>query len=112
MLEPVPADLLTFLSAPPGLSPPERVVYSGFTGAAALLVSPTIAPLGGVPGRSGRTVRDRGQFTVTRLQLRAMNLVLGAQSPSEEAARWRLGLGPEPAWSSRGDGDTDDRRRR
>ena len=99
-LEPVPADLLTFLSGPPGLSPPERVVYSGFTGAAALLVSPTIAPLAGVSGRSERAIRDRGQLTVTRLQLRAMNLVLGGSSPSEQAARWRLGLGPDPAWDS------------
>ena len=31
VLEPVPADLLAFLSAPPGLSPPERVVYSGLS---------------------------------------------------------------------------------
>ena len=40
VLEPVPADLLTFLSAPPGLSLPERIVYSGLSGGAALLVSP------------------------------------------------------------------------
>jgi uncharacterized protein (DUF2236 family) len=99
VLEPVPADLLAFLSAPPGLSLPERVVYSGFSGGAALLVSPTIAPLAGVPGRSGRGLPDRGQLTVTRLQLRAMNLALGASSPSEQAARWRLGLGPAPTWA-------------
>ena len=29
VLEPVPADLLAFLSAPPGLSRPERIVYAG-----------------------------------------------------------------------------------
>jgi uncharacterized protein (DUF2236 family) len=100
VLEPVPADLLAFLSAPPGLSPPERVVYSGFSGAAALLVSPTIAPLAGVSGRSERALPDRGQLMVTRLQLRAMNLALGGSSPSEQAARWRLGLGPAPSWST------------
>jgi hypothetical protein len=37
---------------------------------------------------------------VTRLQLRAMNLALGGSSPSEQAARWRLGLGPAPAWAA------------
>jgi uncharacterized protein (DUF2236 family) len=100
VLEPVPTDLLAFLSAPPGLSQPERIVYSGFSGAAALLVSPTIAPLAGVPGRSARTSRDRGQLVVTRLQLRAMSLALGGSSPSEVAARWRLGLGPEPDWNT------------
>jgi hypothetical protein len=25
--------------------------------------------------------------------------VLGSHSPSEEAARWRLGLGPAPPWA-------------
>jgi len=98
VLEPVPPHLLAFLSAPPGLSAPERVVYSGFSGAAALLVSPTIAPLAGVPGRSEPGLADRGQLAVTRLQLRAMGLALGSSSPSEQAARWRLGLGPAPDW--------------
>jgi uncharacterized protein (DUF2236 family) len=99
-LEPVPADLLSFLAAPPGLSRPERAVYSGFTGAAARLVSPTIAPFAGVPGRSGRRPPDRGRFARTRLQLRAMQLALGGSSPSEQAARWRLGLGPAPSWAA------------
>jgi uncharacterized protein (DUF2236 family) len=99
VLEPVPSDLLAFLSAPPGLSLPERVVYSGFSGAAALLVSPVIAPLAGVPGRSEYALADRGQLRVTRLQLRAMNLALGGSSPSEQAARWRLALGPAPDWN-------------
>ncbi|MBJ7452446.1 MAG: DUF2236 domain-containing protein, partial [Blastococcus sp.] len=99
VLEPVPADLLAFLSAPPGLSLPERVVYSGLSGGAALLVSPTIAPLAGVPGRTGRGLPDRGQLAVSRLQLRAMSLALGGSSPSEQAARWRLGLGPAPDWA-------------
>ncbi|WP_198597917.1 oxygenase MpaB family protein [Blastococcus atacamensis] len=99
LLEPVPEDLLAFLSAPPGLSAPERVVYSGFSSAAARLVSPTIAPLAGVPGRSGNALADRGQLAVTRLQLRAMSLALGPSSPSERAARWRLGTGPAPEWA-------------
>lgn len=100
VLEPVPADLRAFLSAPPGLSPPERVVYAGFAGAAALLVSPTIAPLAGVPGRGERGLSGRGQLRVTRTQLQALRLVLGPRSPSEEAARWRLGTGPAPAWAA------------
>jgi uncharacterized protein (DUF2236 family) len=99
VLEPVPADLLTFLSAPPGLSLPERIVYAGLSGAAALLVSPTIAPLAGVPGRTARGLPDRGQLAASRLQLRAMSLALGGSSPSEQAARWRLGLGPAPDWA-------------
>jgi len=100
VLEPVPADLLTFLAAPPGLSAPERVVYAGLSGAAARLVSPTIAPLAGVPGRDGRGLPDRGQLVVSRLQLRAMSVALGASSPSEQAARWRLGTGPAPDWAA------------
>ena len=43
---------------------------------------------------------DRGQLAVTRLQLRAMALALGGSSPSEQAARWRLGLGPAPEWDA------------
>ncbi len=100
VLEPVPGDLLSFLSAPPGLSPPEQLFYSGLSGAAALLVSPTIAPLAGVPGRAARALSDRGQLAVSRLQLRAMNLALGSSSPSEQAARWRLGSGPAPTWAA------------
>lgn len=99
-LEPVPAALLAFLSAPPGLGAAERVVYSGFSGGAALLVSPTIAPLAGVPGRAVRGLRERGQLAVTRAQLRGLSLALGSHSPSEEAARWRLGTGPTPAWAA------------
>ena len=100
VLEPVPADLLAFLSAPPGLGAAERVVYAGFSAGAALLVSPTIAPLAGVPGRRLRGLPERGQLVVTRTQLRALNLALGPHSPSEEAARWRLGSGPAPAWAA------------
>ena len=94
-LAPVPKSLRVFLAAPPGLSPPERVFYRGLSGAAAHLVSPAVAACAEVPGR-GRG--GTGQLMVTRLQLRALQLALGGYSPSEEAARWRLGLGPAPAW--------------
>nr|WP_239522426.1 oxygenase MpaB family protein [Geodermatophilus sabuli] len=95
-LAPVPAELRAFLAAPPGLGPAERVFYRGLAGAAAHLVSPTVAPFAGVPGRS----RPAGVRPVAAaLQLRAARQVLGPYSPSEEAARWRLGLGPAPAWA-------------
>ena len=99
VLEPVPQDLRSFLSAPPGLSPPEQLFYAGLSGAAALLVSPTIAPLAGVPGRAARGPAQRAQLVVTRAQLRALHLALGSYSPSEEAARHRIGLGPAPSWA-------------
>jgi uncharacterized protein (DUF2236 family) len=95
-LEPVPVEVLTFLAAPPGLGAAERVFYRGLTGGAALLVSPTVAPFARVPGRStGAPVR----LPVARAQLRALQLALGPFSPSEQAARWRLGLGPAPSWA-------------
>ena len=98
VLEPVPADLRTFLSAPPGLSPPEQLFYSGLAAGAALLLSPTVAPYAGVPGRGRRGVRERAQLRTTRLQLRALQLALGPYSPSERAARYRIGTGPAPSW--------------
>jgi uncharacterized protein (DUF2236 family) len=96
VLEPVPADVRAFLAAPPGLSGPERVFYRGLTDAAALVVSPVLAPYAGVPGRppGGAVGLPAG-----RAQLRALRLALGSRSPSEEAARWRLGVGPAPAWA-------------
>jgi uncharacterized protein (DUF2236 family) len=97
VLEPVPAELRAFLTAPPGLGGAEQVFYRGLTGAAALLVSPTLAPYAGVPGRGRGVVR----LPATRAQLRGLQVVLGPRSPSEEAARWRLGLGPAPAWARR-----------
>ena len=99
VLEPVPETLRAFLNAPPGLSPPERVFYAGLSAAAALLVSPTIAPLAGVPGRAHRGLPERGQLALTRLQLRGLRLALGSHSPSEESARYRVGTGPAPAWT-------------
>jgi uncharacterized protein (DUF2236 family) len=95
VLEPVPDELRRFLTAPPGLGPAEQVFYRGLTSGAALLVSPILAPYTGVPGRRRGVVR----LPVTRAQLRGLQLVLGPRSPSEEAARWRLGLGPSPAWA-------------
>lgn len=95
-LRPVPDHLREFLAAPPGLSAPERLVYRGLSGAAAHVVSPTIAGCAGVPGR-GRG--GAAQLAVTRAQLRALRLALGRFSPSEEAARWRLGTGPAPSWA-------------
>ncbi len=95
VLEPVPGELRAFLTAPPGLGPAEQVFYRGLAGAAELLVSPVVAAAAGVPGRGRGVVR----LPVTRTQLRALQLVLGPRSPSEEAARWRLGLGPAPAWA-------------
>jgi uncharacterized protein (DUF2236 family) len=97
-LEPVPAELRAFLTAPPGLGPAEQVFYRGLAGAAGLVVSPVLAPFAGVPGRGSGVVR----LPVTRTQLRALQVVLGPRSPSEEAARWRLGLTPAPDWA--GDG--------
>ncbi|MPQ98881.1 DUF2236 domain-containing protein [Modestobacter sp. I12A-02628] len=99
VLEPVPADLRRFLAGPPGLSPPEQLFYRGLSAAAALLVSPTVAPLAGVPGRGVRGLPERGQLAVTRAQLRGLQLALGSHSPSEEAARYRVGIGPAPAWA-------------
>ncbi len=95
VLEPVPADLRAFLSAPPGLSRPEQLFYGGLAAGAARLVSPTIAPLAGVPGRSGGGSLS---LRAVALQLRALQVALGPYSPSEEAARYRLGTGPAPSW--------------
>jgi uncharacterized protein (DUF2236 family) len=95
-LAPVPDALRAFLAAPPGLSAPERVFYRGLSGAAGQLVSPALADCAGVPGR-GRG--GAAQVAVARAQLTALRLALGDRSPSEQAARWRLGLGPAPDWA-------------
>ena len=99
VLEPVPDDLRAFLAGPPGLSPPEHVFYRGLAAGAARLLAPTLAPLARVPGRGRRTALDVAQVHATRLQLRALQLALGPRSPSEEAARFRLGTSPAPAWA-------------
>ncbi|MGY1723359.1 oxygenase MpaB family protein [Blastococcus sp. SYSU DS0533] len=97
VLRPVPDHLRQFLAAPPGLSAPERLVYRGLSGAAAYVVSPSVAGSAGVPGRGNG---GASQLAVTRAQLRALRLALGPYSPSEEAARWRLGTGPPPDWAA------------
>ncbi len=99
-LEPVPDDLRTFLTGPPGLSPPEQLFYAGLARGARLLLSPTLAPYAEVAGRDARTPRQRAQLTATKAQLRGLRLLLGPYSPSEEAARYRLGTGPAPSWMS------------
>ncbi|MCW2681541.1 MAG: hypothetical protein JWM62_2942 [Frankiales bacterium] len=95
VLEPVPVDLRSFLSAPPGLSKPEQLFYAGLSAGAARLLSPTIAPLAGVPGR---TAGSSLALRAVAVQLRALQVALGPYSPSEEAARYRLGTGPVPSW--------------
>ena len=99
VLEPVPADLLAFLSAPPGLSLPERVVLLRALRRCRAPRLPDHRPARGRAGPDRRGLPDRAQLAVSRLQLRAMSLALGRISPSEEAARWRLGLGPAPDWA-------------
>ncbi len=98
-LEPVPEDLRTFLAAPPGLSAPEQLFYTGLVRGAALVLSPTTAPLAGVPGRDRTGPAARASLGLVRLQLRGLQLALGPYSPSEEAARYRLGTGPAPSWA-------------
>ena len=97
-LEPVPSDLRRYLARPPGLGLAEQLFYTQLAVSAELLLSPSIAPLAGAHGRSRRTPQDWAQLHSMRAQLRALGLVLGGRSPSEEAARFRLGLAAEPAW--------------
>ncbi|WP_337061342.1 oxygenase MpaB family protein [Kineococcus sp. G2] len=99
-LEAVPEHLLRFLASPPGLGRAEGAFYSGLAGAGALLLSPVVAPLAGVPGRAVRGPRERARLVAARTQLRTARALLGPHSPSEEAARHRLGLGPRPDWLS------------
>jgi uncharacterized protein (DUF2236 family) len=80
-LEPVPQHLRTFLSAPPGLAPPEQAFYAGLAAGAGLLVSPTLAPFAGVPGRDRRDVVARARLQATRLQLRGPPGRAGAGEP-------------------------------
>ncbi|MCW2616317.1 MAG: hypothetical protein JWN08_3311, partial [Frankiales bacterium] len=55
--------------------------------------------LAGMAGRGRHDVRARAELALTRLQLRGMRLALGPRSPSEQAARFRLGTGPAPSWA-------------
>ncbi|MHA7281936.1 oxygenase MpaB family protein [Arthrobacter sp. TMS2-4] len=97
-LEPVPAELLAFLSAPDGLNRAERIFYSGLASAGALVLSPSVAPFAGVPGRGDRSPAARLRLQRTRWQLRTFQLALGPHSPSEDAARYRIGLAGPPDW--------------
>lgn len=99
MLEPVPDDLRAFLAGPPGLSVAERLGYRGLAGGAGLLVSPIMAPLAGVRGRGHYSAADRARLQLTKTLLRGLLASLGqSYSPSEEAARWRIGVGTRPFW--------------
>jgi uncharacterized protein (DUF2236 family) len=98
-LAPVPAQLRAFLLAPPGLSLVERAFYATLVRGGARVTHPAVAPLAGVPGREARGGRARLELAGVRAELRALHLVLGARSPSEEAARRRLGLGTAQAGS-------------
>ncbi|WP_432560883.1 oxygenase MpaB family protein [Kineococcus sp. SYSU DK003] len=97
-LEPVPADLLGFIAAPTGLNPTERRFYAELAAAGALVLSPSIARFAGLPGRDDRSASARARLRRTRWLLRSFQLALGPYSPSEEAARYRLGLAPAPEW--------------
>ncbi len=95
-LSAVPDDLRAYLLSPPGLSLPERAFYATLARAGGLLTHPVLAPLAGVLGRgAGRGV----VLGAVRAELKGLHLLLGSYSPSEEAARYRLGVGPAPAWA-------------
>lgn len=96
LLMPVPHHVRAFLAAPPGLSPPEQLFHRALAGAAGYVLSPVMAPVAGVPGRGGG---GRAQLAFTNVQLRGLRALVGPYIPPEEAARWRLGLGPRPAWA-------------
>lgn len=94
----VPDTMRRFLLDPPGLSAPERLFYSTLTAAGGLLVSPHVAPFARVPGRAGFAPVRRTVLTAVRAELQLLHVALGRYSPSEEAARHRLGLGGPPSW--------------
>jgi uncharacterized protein (DUF2236 family) len=97
-LEPVPGELLGFIADPSGLDRVERSFYAELGRAAELVVSPSIARFAGVPGRAERSLAARARLQRIRWELRALRLALGEHGPSEEAARYRLGLAPRPDW--------------
>lgn len=99
-LGPVPADLRQFLLGPPGLVPAERVFYLTLARAGSLLLHPALAPYAQVRGRGRRGTLGRAQLGAVRGELVGMHLLLGRHSPSEAAARYRLGRGPAPDWLS------------
>ncbi|GAB3471149.1 hypothetical protein GCM10027519_45820 [Kineococcus endophyticus] len=99
-LVPVPDDLRAFITGPTGLGRAERLVYRRIARAGSLVLSPTLADLAGVPGRgrSSTSARLRRELAAARVSLKALRLALGPHSPSERAARYRLGRGPRPEW--------------
>lgn len=98
-LDDVPDRLRAFLLSPPGLSLPERAFYTTLSRAGGLLTHPTLAPLARVPGRAAlSSPRRQLELQGVRAELAALHLALGSYSPSEEAARWRLGMAPAPSW--------------
>ncbi|WP_432544665.1 oxygenase MpaB family protein [Kineococcus sp. SYSU DK002] len=97
-LAPVPAELLGFIAAPQGLGAAERWFYAELAAAGALVLSPSVARFAGLPGRGDRSVPARVRLGRARWLLRCSRLALGPHSPSEEAARYRIGLAPAPAW--------------
>lgn len=98
ILEPVPEELRSFLAGPPGLGRTERLGYRGLAGGSGLLVSPIMAPLASVGGRNARGPREKARLLTTKGLLRTLAKAVGPTSPSEEAARWRIGIGPTPFW--------------
>ncbi len=98
-LQPVPSDLRAYLLDPPGLGAAERAFYATVAAGGALVLHPTLAPLAGAPGRADprRSRVRRVQVAALRTELAALRLVLGQRSPSEEAARTRLGQAAGPA---------------
>lgn len=97
-LEPVPADLLGFIADPTGLNRLERTFYGELGRAAHRVVSPSVARFAQVPGRADRSLAARARLRGARLELRALQLALGPFSPSEHAARYRIGVAPAPEW--------------
>ena len=97
-LEQVPEYLSEFVLVPPGLNALEERFYAGLSNAAKFLVSPTVASLARVPGRSVGGVERTLRLQQARAQLGLLNAVMGRLSPVEEAARYRIGLGPRPIW--------------
>lgn len=96
----VPDRMRSFLLDPPGLSGPERLFYATLSAAGGLLVSPHVAPFARVPGRRGPGLLRRPVLAAVRTELKGLHLALGAYSPSEEAARFRLSLADRPEWLS------------
>ncbi|PRY12087.1 oxygenase MpaB family protein [Kineococcus rhizosphaerae] len=98
VLAPVPADLRAFIGGPAGLNRVERAVYARLATAGGLVLSPELADLAGVPGRGARGPREVRELRRARWSLRALQLSLGPYSPSEQAARYRIGWAPRPEW--------------